>query len=272
MPGFSSYDDMITEITTNGKVFSYQYLKAFVAAQAAGQWMTGWTAVGAPGAGAAPATTPGTAYGNTAGGITLADTTTDLKALLTFGACATQNSTVMLYDRLVGVSGISIASTGAKTISSTALTRYTGTASVGVQAWLEVTTATTTTAAVVNLNSYTNEGGTAARSGGSYTFPNAAMPAGFACQLPMQAGDMGLRSVEVGLNVGTATTAGVVNVVLIRPLTYLPLIANQWNERDLVLQLAAMPRVFDQATLGLMLLASNTTATTVWGSLNIAWG
>jgi hypothetical protein len=33
-----------------------------------------------------------------------------------------------------------------------------------------------------------------------------------------------------------------------------------------------LPRIFDNATLGLALLASTTTATTVWGTINCAYG
>lgn len=267
MPGFTSYDDIITEMTTNGKRNTIPFAKVGVAGLV-GVWESLWTAVGIPGAGSAPAGTTGTSYSKDNGSINFPDVSTDLRYLLSFGATATQNCTLMLYDRLVGVSGISVASTGNKTVNSTAVPRYSGTAAVGNQVWLEVTTATTTTAAVVSLNSYTNEGGTAGRAGGSLTFPAAAtVLSSLVGPLPLQAGDLGVRSVEVGLNVGTAASAGVVNVLIIRPIAFLPIIANVWNEVDLVLQLTQLERLFDGATLGLAMLHTVTTATNVWGKL-----
>lgn len=269
---FSSYDDMVSEITS-GKFQDFNFQKVTGTMHGAGIWHSLWRVNNTPSAGADPATTPGTAYSNTAGSINFAAQATDTKHIITLGAVATTNCTLMLYDRLVGVSGISVASTGNKTINSTALGRYTGASALDVQCWLEVTTATTTTAAVVNLNSYTNDAGTSGRSGANFTFPAAATVLNsFLGPLPLASGDLGVRSVEVGLNVATAASAGVVNVVLIKPLLYLPLIANQWNERDAVLQITAMPRLFDGASLAMAVLASGTATTTVWGNLRVAWG
>lgn len=273
MAGFVSYDDIIQELTVNGKVFEWHFMKVGSAPEAAGVWHSLWTAVGSPGVGAAPATTPGTAYNDAAGSMNWTAVSPDQKHLLTFGATATQNCTLMLYDRLVGVSGISTASTGAKTVNSTTLPRYSGTDAKDVQCWLEVTTATTTTAPVVNLNQYTNEAGTTGRSGGSLTFPAAATNLdALVGPMPLQVGDKGIRSVEVGLNVGTASNAGVVNVLLIRPLAYLPIIANIWNEVDLVMQLTSLQRVLDTASLMIGQLAVGGTATTIWGRVKGGYG
>lgn len=270
--GFTSYDDLISEITVAAKFTDINFYKASSAPEAAGVWHSIWTGAGYPAAGANPATTPGTQYNSTAGGIVFADQATDTKHIVTLSAVANQNCTLMIYDRLVGVSGISVASTGAKTINSSALLRYTGTNSNGVQCWLEVTTATSTTAPVVNMSSYTDQDGNTANSGGNYTFPAAATNTECLLgPLPLAAGDVGLRSLET-LNVGTAGASGVVNVVLLRPLLLMPLIANQANSMDYVLQNTSLPRVFDGATLGLAFLASGTTSTQIWGSLKVAWG
>ncbi len=271
MAGFSSYDDLINELTTNGKRFDWDFLKAGPAAEAAGQWVSHWYAAGSPGAGSDPAATPGTAYDDTAGSMFFSDVSPDQKHLLTFGAAATVNCTLMLYDRLVGVSGITLNSTGNKTVNSTALPRYSGTASAEVEAWVEVTTATTGTAPVVSMNSYTNQDGTTGRAGGTLTFPAAATDVRWMAKLPLQAGDKGVQAIST-LNVATAGTAGVCNVILIKPLAYLPLVANLWNERDLVLQLARLPRVFDGACLATAQLATATTATTVWGKVGLGYG
>lgn len=278
MPGFTSRDDLINEITTNGKQDLWNFYKvAPAAAEAAGVWQSLWKGVGNPGAGSNPAATPGTVYDSdsaspVAGSIRFPDRSTDQRYLLSFGAVATQNCTLMLYDRLAGVSGISTATTGAKTVNSGALTRYSSTAATLNEVWLEVTTATTTTAPVVNLNSYTSADGTTAQTGGNVTFPAAATDRHTMIEVPLNASKQGVRSVEAGLNVGTASAAGAVNVLIIRPLARIPLLANIWNEVSFLDDTMGLPRIYDNANLGLALLASTTTATTVWGTVNCAYG
>lgn len=278
MPGFTSRDDIINELTTNGKADLWNFYKvAPAAAEAAGVWQSLWKGVGNPGAGSNPAATPGTVYDSdsaspVAGSIYFPDRSTDQRYLLSFGAVATQNCTLMLYDRLAGVSGISTATTGAKTVNSDALTRYSSTAATLNEVWLEVTTATTTTAPVVNLSSYTSADGTTAQTGGNVTFPAAATDLHTMIQVPLNASKQGVRSVEAGLTVGTASAAGAVNVLIIRPLARIPLLANVWNEVSFLDDTLGLPRIYDNANLGLALLASTTTATTVWGTVSCAYG
>lgn len=270
MAGYSSYDDLIAELTA-GKALRWDFVKVGPAAEAAGNWVSHWYAAGSPGAGVDPATTPGTAYDDAAGSMNWVDVDPDTKHMLTFGASATVNCTLHLYDRLVGVAGIALNSTGVKTVNSVALPRYSGAAASAVQAWVEVTTATATTAPQVRMNGYTNEAGTGGRTGGSLFFPAAATDIRWMGPLPLQAGDKGVQSVE-GLEVQTAGSAGVCNVVLLKPLVSLPCVANIWNERDMVLQLAGLDRVFDGASLALMQLATATTATTIIGTVRIGYG
>ena len=277
MPGFTSRDDIINELTTNGKADLFNFYKVGTAAQAAGVWHSLWKGAGQPGAGSDPAATPGTVYDSdatspVAGSMFFPDRSTDQRYVLSFGAVATTNCTLMLYDRLAGVSGISTASTGAKTVSSGALTRYSSTAATLNECWLEVTTATTTTAPVVNLSSYTSADGTTAQTGPNLTFPAAATVAGAMLQVPLSASKQGIRSVEAGLTVGTASAAGAVNVMIIRPLARIPLLANVWNEVSFLDDTLGLPRVFDNANLGLAYLASATTATTFWGTVSCAYG
>lgn len=278
MPGFAGRDDLISELTQAGKVDLWNFYKvAPAAAEAAGVWQSLWKGVGNPGAGADPATTPGTVYasdpaGIVAGSMFFADRDPDYRHLLSFGAVATQNCTLMLYDRLAGVSGISGVGTGSKTINSAALTRYSGAAATLNEVWLEVTTASTTTAAVMNLNAYTAADGTTGNSGGSVTWPAAATDVHTMIQMPLNASKQGVRSVEAGLNVGTATTAAVFNALIIRPLARIPLLANVWNEVSFLDDLMGLPRIYDNACLGLALLASTTTAVTVWGTVSCAYG
>lgn len=270
MPGYSSYDDLLLEITTNGKLKAVPFYKISSAPEAAGVMHSLWLAIGTPGAGANPATTPGTAYDDTAGGIFLPDQASDLKYLLACDVTANQNCSLILYDRLVGVSGISIASTGDKTISSAALPRYTGTDAAGNEIWLEVTTATTTTAAIISANAYTDEGGNAGV-GGSVTFPAVATNVGVLVPLTLAAADYGVRAIST-INVSTAASAGIVNVLIVRRLATIPLVANIGAMVDFVRSFPALPRLYDGATLGLALVASGASVVTVQGSLTFGWG
>jgi len=277
MPGFASRDDLISEITVNGKQDLFNFYKTSSAPEAAGVWHSLWPAAGQPGAGANEAATPGTARDSdatspVAGSMFFPDRSTDLRYLLSFGAVSTQNCTLMLYDRLVGVSGISLASTGAKTVNSAALTRYSGTAATLNEAWLEVTTAGTTTAPIVNLNAYTSSDGSTALAGPNLTLPSTTMNVQSMVQLPLNAAEQGIRSIEAGLNVGTAGTAIVVNALIIRPLARIPLLANIWNEVSFLDDVMGLPRIYDNACLGLAFLATGTTAATVWGTVNCAYG
>lgn len=279
MAGFTSRDDIITEVSVNGKQDLWNFYKiAPAAAQAAGVWQSLWKGAGNPGAGSDPATTPGTVHDTdagaaTAGAIWFPDRSPDFRHLLSFGACASQNCTLMLYDRLAGVSAaIALNATGNKTVNSGALTRYSGTGAALNEVWLEVTTATTTTAPVVSLNQYTAADGTTGNSGGTVTFPAAATVLHTMIQVPLSATKQGVRSVEVGLNVGTAAAAGAANLIIIRPLARIPLLANIWNEVSFLDDVMGLPRIYDNATLGLALLAATTTATTVWGTITCAYG
>jgi hypothetical protein len=277
MAGFTSRDDLINEMTVNGKVQPWNFYKIGPTAEAAGVWSSLWFGVGNPGAGTSPAATPGTVYDSdttsiVAGSMPFADVSTDYRYLLSFGAVATQACTLMLYDRLAGVSGINTATTGSKTINSGALTRYSGTDAALNEAWLEFTTAGTAATGVFNLNSYTSSDGTTGLTGGSVSTPTTSMAQYSMLQLPLNASEQGIRSIEAGLNVGTGHTSSVANVMIIRPLARISLAANVWNEVSFLDDVSGLPRIYDNANLGLMYLATVTTATTFYGTVNCAYG
>lgn len=269
MAGFTSYDDIINECTTNGKTAQRPFFKVSSAPEVAGQLHSVWKQAGLPGAGADPATTPGTAYSSTAGGITLQNEASDYKFLLRIEATANQNCTLIVYDRLVGVSGLALGSTGDKTVNSTALGRYTD--GVGVEAWLELTTASTANVGVVSMNSYTDTGDNTGNAGGSVTFAAAAQNIDSMFVLPLAAGDVGVKAVST-INVGTATTTGVANLLLVKRLVQIPLLANIATVIDFTRAYPPMPRIYDGATLALAILAGGTSATTLQGVMTFGWG
>ncbi len=274
MPGASGIDDLINENTVNGKLESWDFYKhpsGLTNTNAA--WQSFWTCIGSPGPGATPATTPGDTHTGTAGGMEFPNRSTDQKFLTRFTCGSTNGGTAMLYDRLASVSGISIASTGNKTVNSGSLPRYSGTAAKGVQCWLEVTTATTTTNPLISVNSYTDEDGNTGQAGGSRNFTQAACGIGSMFRMGVAAGTRGFRSVET-INVATASATGVVNVVLLRPIAFVPIISSSsFASRDFIVSVQQYLRIFDGATLGLAFLSSsNALSISLWGCIRAIYG
>jgi hypothetical protein len=273
MPGFTSYDDLITQITVNGFEDNSNFMKVGGTMQAGGAtWYSMYLLAGAPGTGTsvAGAVTSTTANSQN-GAIVFPNVSTQQRYMLTFGAVASLACTIMVYDRLAVGTSISLATTGSKSVSTAALPRYSGTDAAGVECWLEITTATTTTAPVVHLLSYTDQAGNTGSVGTNLTFPAAATVLNSLIgPLPLAAGDQGIQAVST-INVDTAAAAGAANPVLLRPLAYLPLLAGTWNERDMVLQLTSLPRLFDQASLCFAVLPAAATALTVWGQIRTAY-
>jgi hypothetical protein len=276
MAGFVSRDDIINELTVNGKKDEFNFYKVSSAPEAAGVWHSLWPATGNPGAGTTvAATTPGAAYdsdptSHIAGSIDFPDRSTDQRYLLSMGAVATQNCTLMLYDRLAAVS-LTLAS-ASQTINSAALTRYTGTDATLNEAWLEVTTASTAAGANIGLSSYTSaDGTTGVDAVARIALPAAATNVQAMVQLPLAASEQGIRAAAT-LAVGTTATACVANFMIIRPLARIGLLANVWNEVSFLDDVLGLPRIYDNANLGLAFLASGTTATTFWGNITCAYG
>lgn len=277
MAGFATRDDLITEAVTNGKVDYFTFARIAPSSGTNNVWHSLWKGTGGPAAGADPATTPGTVYDAdqatvVAGSIWFPDRSTDQRYLLTLNARADFDCTLLLYDRLVGVSGIALTAIGAQTVNSSALSRYTATAAINNEVWFELTTALSVTAAVVHLDSYTSADGTTAQTGGSLTFPSTTTKAGLMVQLPLDASKDGVRSIEAGLNVDTASTTGIGNVIIIRPLARMALRANQWNEINFLDDLLTLPRVFDNAVLSMAILDTATNTATVTGTLTCVYG
>lgn len=277
MPGFTSRDDILHELLRNGKREEFNFHRTAPAnSDAGGVWQTLWQATGVPAAGAAPAATPGTVYDSdgvtrVAGAIGFPDRDTDRKFLTSFGAVSATDCTLMLYDRLAAVSGISLATTGAKTVNSGALTRYSGTDAILNEVWFEVTTATTVSTATFNLDSYTSADGSTLLAGPAISLASG-VDAHSMFQLPLNAAEQGVRSVGAGVNVSAAATAGAGNIVILRPLARLGLRANVWNEISFLDDILSLPRIYDNACLGMALLASAATAQTVRGTITCVYG
>lgn len=268
MPGFTKYADIVAAQAA-GKSFHAEFRKQITSSSSgAVGWWRMWVAPGAPGVGAEPASTPGTSYTNTLGGINFPDAA-GMNKYITAMSLTTSDSTnpmgtIMVADRITGVGSLAIAAgTNTVTVNSTTLPRYTG--GSGLEAWVEVI-ASGSGLSVLKLASYTSNG-IAGHSGASYTIVGS--PFGSrAFQLPLQAGDDGLTSVEQLTVTGAA--GGTCNVVLIKPLVFLPFVYRASNYQEFVLRLAALQRIYDGATLALYYLNGHN-STTINGTLQVTY-
>lgn len=272
MAGFASREDIV-RARTAGQLQDWIVQKAAVTAQAAGAWVSYFAAAGTPGAG----TDPGSAWAacnDLAGTCTFTAPGGSFKRYLTgLQLAGSLAGFGMVYDRLghynIAAAALTVAS--AKTITAVLPARYSG-ADAGdlaqVQAWIEVTTQTATTAATLNLSSYTNELGASGKVGATIVLPAAATPVRYMAQLPLQAGDKGVSAINT-VTVATPPTAGALNIVLLRPLLFFPLaLANVGTVLD---RLTSLPRIYDASSLCFAVQCDATTGRTLQGKLEVSY-
>lgn len=295
MAGFNSQDDMINQISTNGKFYRADWQKSTFAttAQTAGLWYSLFRGNGNPGADTILGTGTNLAFQS------LTDTTANatgirhggdvggfkhlLNAAAQTAAATTAPCVLMLVDLLGFYPITTVTTTGAQTLNNTVtLPRYTDGA--GVQAFL--TPSTVMGAATPNLSiSYTNSSGVAGKAtpatlpiGNSAAAVTSIVYSGtgagkFGPFMPLAAGDAGIRSVQ-SVTLSASYVSGVLNLVLAKPLLTLPITTlGVTAERDLVNQFMAMPKVYDGACLAWIMLAGAATpvASPISGHLEFGW-
>lgn len=228
MASLTDLGDIAAQLTTSGRA---EHLFAFidsrvgasaavatVAARFTSLWQYNKTMGGggaAPGAVAAPDNT-------TTGGLLQTDPSGGReKWLLGMNATILGNSgTLILYDRLLHISGLSGTSTSAQTVSGS-LTRNTG--GLGNQIWVEIYTQIGTTATTITA-SYTNQSGTSGRTTKATSIGGTGLrEAQRMIPLPLQDGDTGVQAVDSVTLAASTTTAGNFGVVVARPLLVLPI-------------------------------------------------
>lgn len=180
----------------------------------------------------------------------------------------TVNSTTLsLADRLWANSGLSGTVTSAQTIDSVALTRPDANGE-DTELWVEVYTtlgATPQTATV----SYTNSSGTASRTGTASLPASAAIGALF--PVTLQAGDIGVASVQSITLAGSTGTAGNFGMTVTRRIVNVADSSQTMVENDPIS--LGLPRVYDDAALMIACVtASTSNAAAIIGSLSLVQG
>jgi hypothetical protein len=295
MAGFSSQDDLINQLTVNGKGYRADWQKSSFAttAHTAGLWYSLFRGGGNPGADTIMGTGTNLAFQaltdatSGATGIPHGGNVGGYKVLLNAAAqtaAATVAPCVLMLVDLLGFYPITtVTTTGAQTLNNTVtLPRYTDGA--GVQAFLTPTTVMG--AATPNLSLvYTNSAGTASRAtpatlpiGNTAAAVTSIVYSGtgngkYGPFMPQAAGDSGIRSVQ-SVNLSASYLSGVLNLVLCKPLITLPITTlGVTAERDLVNQFASMPKIYDGACLAWVMLAGAATpvASPISGHLEFGW-
>ena len=256
--------DQIRQAITAGRVQRWHFSKDGTEVPAVGTFTSLAAASGSPGAMADPTT-----YANTtdfAGSIFHTNVSPGNRYLTECTAVASQNGGLFVYDRLGHIGAVDITTVASDAINSSALPRSMGTNDLNnVEAWLEVTTATNG-AITLAMTSYTNQAGTAARAGGSITIPSGAAVR-YMAKFPLQAGDKAVQSLQTIAVSAEAATTGVINVILLRPLAFIPVVANV----PTVMDINDLPRVYDGSSVCLAFLCSTAAAVDVFGSLTFAY-
>jgi hypothetical protein len=184
---------------------------------------TQFASAGNPGAGTAAFTTALT-------GVVPTDATAGFPLLNAFGGSAAGYLTRVAYSLSVAgrlelwdtLWGINVPTTPAAptTYTMSGASSYLGRCpsghGVGARIFLWATTAVAASAVTITVN-YTNSGGTSGRSTGA-SASLASLIVGRWIELPLQAGDSGVDSVQSVVVGGTAAATGAINVVIVRPL------------------------------------------------------
>ena len=303
--GFSSQDDLLNQITTNGKYGRIDYNKTTAVAGVAGTWTDLGTATGS---------TPTDAYAGTSltfvdtddtysggavyhGGDVSTATKHFLNASAYVFAAAGAPWVLMCVDQIgyVPITGADVTGTTERTVTMTAISNTTAKRDryangVGLRAYFSSEVAPTGGGPNLTSFKYTDQSGNTgqnmtttvgfAAAAGAVTgaIPHSGNAATrYAPFLPLLPGDYGIRDIEnFTLSGGSAYTGtGQLVLHLVKPLWQIPIPASGiLTERDFVNQLPSMPQIKDGACLRFLLFQTGATTTTspVMVSADYAYG
>lgn len=270
MAGFSTYQQIVAaQRAGNTQTYNF-YRTSPLVPSGSYSWQSLWFGLAAnekPGGGATVPVPSGTTYTNDVSSMTFPNVSPQRKFITKIGAISTQPVTLMVYDRLAAAGQMEF--DVGYTYTSPVWPRYADGA--GVQAWVEVISGPGT--ASVRLTSYTNQDGVTGRAGSSLSLLQVSSPASTTMfgPLPLQAGDTGIRATAIVTGTSGPTTAQF-SLVMLRPLLMIPLSANLWFERDLVLESMLLPEILDGASLCMAIQCGSAASATIQGQLEVTWG
>lgn len=267
--------------TVNGAIAGFQaphfFHKAITPTLVTGKPQSLWGLGGIPGAGA---------FDTTLNGVTLSSTSALVDGQIPFydpgggantylarlvGAGPTTGQ-ILLCDRIWHNGGYTITSTSAQNSTTPTWPSRDADGSAngnGVLLGLEISAAAGAAAPTMTVT-YTNSAGTGSRTGG-FAFATANSPAaGSFFPIRLQAGDVGVRSLE-SIQLSTSWVSGTMNMVAYRVLASLDCVGSgQANAIDLLT--GGMPRLFNGSVPFLILIPASTTAGYASGIVHYAQG
>lgn len=263
--------------TLDGALAGMQYpreiMKAVTGTMVAGRPHSTFYLAGIPGAAVAP--TPGmagAALTTYSGQIPFSNPVSGNSYLARLQGQATIAGTLMLVDRLWHQSGISVTTTTAQTINSVAFPARDVDASTngnGIYIGLEISTATGAGAATPSI-SYTNQAGTAGKTGSMIVAYAASSVAGTFYPFSLAAGDTGVRSVQT-VTLGVSMTSGTIHLVAYRVLAKLELTAAHTpNAIDFIT--SGFTRLYDNTVPFLIFIPSTTTTSNINAQMIVSQG
>lgn len=251
-----------------GMQYPREIVKALTGTLVAGRHMSLFYLAGIPGAAAAP--TPGiggavlTSY---AGQIPFNNPASGNTYLAKFGGYSTQAGQLWLCDRLWHNSGITITSTSEQVFTSSAqIPSRDGNGSNagdGVFGAVEVSAVTGAGTPTLTLK-YTNEAGTAGKTGTNIVATVASSIAGTFHPIALAAGDKGIQKAE-SLTLSATWTSGTIHVVLYRIIARLDLPAQIPNSVDALT--SGFPRLYNDSVPFLVFVPNTTTTSNISGQI-----
>ncbi len=249
--------------------------KAVTATLVAGRPASLWSLAGSPGAGSFDTTLNGVTLSSTSalvnGQIPHYNPASGSAYLARFAAKATQAGVVMLMDRLWHNGGFTITSTGSQSITSptwpsrcpTSGTDDTAaTTGHGVMLAVEVSAATGAGTPTITIG-YTNSAGTASRTATNIIATVASSAIGATYFIGLQAGDVGVRSVQ-SLTLSATWTSGTINLVAYRYLTEVT-VGAAFVPGDADILTGGRPILYDGTVPWLVFQPNTTTASNISG-------
>jgi hypothetical protein len=256
-----------------GMQYPSEFVKAATPTLVAGRPHSLFYLAGIPGAAVAP--TPGLAgeaLTTYAGQLQFSNPASGNSYLARLSACCTIPGQLILCDRLWQNSGFTITSTGSQTINSVAFPARDQDGSTngnGVILGVEISGATGSGTPTITVG-YTNSANAGSHSATNVVPTVASSAVGAFYPVGLQAGDVGVRSVQT-LTLSNSWSSGVMHLVAYRILARLDLsAANVSNSLDAVT--GGMPRMHDNSVPFLLLVPSAVTASNVSGHMIVSQG
>lgn len=242
----------------------------------AGRTITYWATAGIPGPGSYDTTLLGTNLTSTSalvnGQIPYYNPVSGNKYLARFVGNASTAGIILLCDRLWHNGGINITSTSPQTINSAAWPARDNNGTTngeGVYIAVEVSAQTGTGTPILSMN-YTNSSNVSGRGSFNTVSTTATSVVGATYQMSLQAGDLGVKSIE-SFTLSATWTTGTINLVAYRILAALE-VPGSGVPGSLDPLTGGLPILYNGTVPYLMFLPSSTTTARLYGQVTYAEG